>query len=240
MISKEIGDACTGAKNEVILPNYAECRDGSIQCEFGYMSNTTLYCVRDPDNPRLPEGAPCTYDTDCAGDMWCGFDAVCVCRKAIHKFDSDLNYCVRKEYLDSCSIDSDCAVKGENYNGYTFNSGQCNYGVCDCGVNKEVIVSHIDKTTGELVNKTICVLQGPTTDLDVGDQCTVDPVYDSDRLVRTCMTNTTCVRCPEDATPVYTGICRKFANCQTFQHLIISKNNYRSFISGFTRSRMFH
>ena len=217
VVNLKIGDPCDGFNPQQQYPKYAICSPkGTVQCEWGWMAFGNA-CIR---NASASYGASCRWSSDCSADMWCNDANVCTCYYAYEKYDPVLELCVKKEYNDQCETSNECRVYGQHWNGFTFSTGECRNGRCECSSNaKLAITGYFDEKARTFKSKPICVISEAAINMSSGDRCTVDPVYNGDgHTTSVCGSSLLCHQCPEDIQmPGFTsldGRCRKLLKAE--------------------------
>ena len=200
----ELGDYCNG--NEPISFPHMTCRGNKVSCN-SYFYRKRGQCRKIEDGSF---GSSCRRSGKCLKDdspgtreqLWCD-DKTKICRcytSKSMKWDETSDTCVKREFGDPCETDDDCAVFGDINGGYTFGGGKCykNSCICDLHRYKPVQFTYFHPKKKSLLSKFICVHQSSTINVDIGDKCTLDPIYYGNNplgMTRVCKPGYYCGRC---------------------------------------------
>ena len=207
--SPNCNSTCGEYPDAEIYPRHAHCDQGRVKCDKCFESQSRQ-CVQ---RMALNYNQPCSSDCDCDQSKRLQCRHQCTCPSPAHMFHN--GFCVKREFGDPCDHDIDCQVYGSASEGFTYSGGSCRNHRCRCGDGYfPTRASFVNITTGFIFTKTICVIQGTTTDVEPGGVCALDPIFDSDNPKSTvCAAGATCFRCPEEEfTSIFStdGKCRKF------------------------------
>ena len=200
----------------IFYPPNAYCSNrGLVECDEGYedsrLQNYNNLCRPVGESfDSVEDEQTCEQNSDCFGDLVCSNNFLCSCYFGYEKWDPYRKRCVKREFGDPCVYDSDCQVRGHNWQGFTYTSGACVDGYCSCSNDGQaVVVSYFEPGLAILKVKTICVLATANVSLTKGDSCTLDPIYNGDsRKARICPTSMMCYQCPEQYENRLEPICR--------------------------------
>ena len=215
-INLKINDTCKENSKEENLPLNAICEQSQVICKDSYKA-VENHCLMVEDDGKGFYGDRCKSASGCQADLWCDIrTGTCRCPQS-KAYKWSQGRCVKREFGDQCQNDNDCSVYGSvESGGYNYGGGRCFSGVCVCSRYFKPAIFQYAISANETAKKVICVHRSSKVNIEVGDYCTVDPIFYGDNplgMTRICERNSICLRCPSvidvDSISKQRGICTR-------------------------------